>query len=353
VTANQTSDAGDEVERRGYAALVDSLNDALDVRGGLAETVDRAHFAMMSSHIAGLLDLEAGLQAALARMGAQAKSEHRAYYDLGAAVTERLARAFAGPAGECRVGLSLRDPNDQDDVLADVQSSTNRPAAGIALKLIAIPFFRVFSREDILATAQAGLSTAYARGEIICHQGDPGDRLYVVIEGLVKIVFISGRGDEMVLNILGSKEIFGELALLDGSPRSASVVALKSTSIFMLPRVRMLELMRYNPGLADEFLRLIGGRIRKLTEQVGDSGFLDLGGRLAALLLQLSVRQGNVHRVVLDRGLTQSDLAAMIGASRPAVNRMLQSFAARGLITIQGRSIVLCDVDGLRKKKRA
>jgi CRP-like cAMP-binding protein len=210
--------------------------------------------------------------------------------------------------------------------------------------------FRVLSREDILVTAQAGICRVYAPGQIICHQGDPGDHLYAVIQGLVKIVFISGRGDEMVLNVMGSEEIFGELALLDGSPRSASVVALKSTCVFMLPRTRLLELMSNNPGLTDEFLKLIGGRIRKLTEQAGDLAFLDLGGRLAKLLLQLSARQDHVHGVVLDRGLTQSDLAAMIGSSRPAVNRALQSFSARGLIAIQGRTILLRDLDGLRKR---
>lgn len=171
-----------------------------------------------------------------------------------------------------------------------------------------------------------------------------------MIEGLVKIVFTSDRGDEIVLNIMGGGEIFGELALLDGSPRSASVVALKSTSAFMLPRARLLELMSCNHGLVDGFLKLIGRRVRELTEQAGDLAFLDLGGRLAKLLLQLSVRQGHTDSVVLDRGLTQSDLAAMIGASRPAVNRALQSFSARGLIALQGRTIVLHDLDGLRKR---
>lgn len=216
--------------------------------------------------------------------------------------------------------------------------------------LLATPLFRVLRREDALATAQAGLLRTYIPGQTICYQGDPGDHLYVVIEGLVKIVFTSERGDEMVLNIMGFGEIFGELALLDGSPRSASVVTLRSTSVFILPRARLLGLMSRNRRLADEFLKLIGRRIRKLTEQAGDLAFLDLGGRLAKLLLQLSARRGQVHSVVLDRGLTQSDLAAMIGASRPAVNRALQAFAARGLIAIQGRTIVLHNLEGLRKR---
>lgn len=218
--------------------------------------------------------------------------------------------------------------------------------------LAEIPLFQVLSEEGISAAARAGLSRIYAPGQIICHQGDPGDHLYAVIEGLVKIVFTSARGDEMVLNILGPQEIFGELALLDGSPRSASVVALKSTSVFMLPRRQLLELMSVNPGLADEFLKLIGKLVRKLTEKAGDLAFLDLVGRLAKLLLQLSAMHGHVHGVVLDSGLTQTDLAGMIGASRPAVNRALQSLATRGLIALQGRTIVLRDLEALRRRSQ-
>jgi CRP-like cAMP-binding protein len=218
--------------------------------------------------------------------------------------------------------------------------------------LAEIPLFQVLSQEGISAAARAGLSRTYAPGQIICHQGDPGDHLYAVIKGLVKIVFASERGDEMVLNILGPEEIFGELALLDGAPRSASVVALKSTLVFVLPRRRLLELMSVNPGLADEFLKLIGKLVRNLTEKAGDLAFLDLVGRLAKLLLQLSAMHGHVHGVVLDSGLTQTDLARMIGASRPAVNRALRSLAARGLIELQGRTIVLHDLEALRKRSQ-
>jgi CRP/FNR family transcriptional regulator, cyclic AMP receptor protein len=218
--------------------------------------------------------------------------------------------------------------------------------------LAEIPLFQVLSQQGISATARAGLSRLYAPGQIICHQGESGDHLYAVIEGLVKIVFTSERGDEMVLNILGPEEIFGELALLDGSPRSASVVALRSTSVFVLPRRQLLELMSVNPGLADEFLKLIGKLVRNLTEKAGDLAFLDLAGRLAKLLLQLSAMHDQAHGVVLDSGLTQTDLARMIGASRPAVNRALQSLATRGMIALQGRTIVLRDLEALRRRSQ-
>ncbi|MGH3874035.1 MAG: Crp/Fnr family transcriptional regulator [Pseudonocardiaceae bacterium] len=225
----------------------------------------------------------------------------------------------------------------------------HRPAIDL---LAEIPLFQALSQESISAAARAGRSRTYPPGQIICHQGDPGDHLYAVLEGLVKVVFTAARGDEMVLNILGPGEIFGELALLDGSPRSASVVALKPASIFVLPRKQLLELISSHPELADEFLKLIGKLVRKLTEKAGDLAFLDLGGRLAKLLLQLSARHGHTHSIVLEDGMTQTDLAGMIGASRPAVNRALQSLVARGLITVQGRTIVLVDLEALRKRSQ-
>jgi CRP/FNR family cyclic AMP-dependent transcriptional regulator len=118
----------------------------------------------------------------------------------------------------------------------------------------------------------------------------------------------------------------------------------------MLLRSRLLDLMHRHPGLADELLRMLGQLVRRLTEQAGDLAFLDLAGRLAKLLLQLADKYGQAQDGVLDRHLTQSDLAAMIGASRPAVNRALQSLATRGLVEVHGHTIKLRDVAGLRRR---
>jgi len=227
-----------------------------------------------------------------------------------------------------------------------------RCVRSVADVLAGIPLFRVLGEEGVTAAARAGLCRTYAPGQLICYQGDPGEHLYAVLLGLVKVVFTSERGDEMVLNIMGPGETFGELALLDGSPRSASVIALRSTSVFTLPRAKLLKLMSDHPGLADEFLTLIGKLVRKLTEQAGDLAFLDLGSRLAKILLQLAERRDDVHGVILDRGLTQSDLAGMVGATRPAVNRTLKAFVARGFISIKGRTIVLHDLAALRRRSR-
>jgi CRP/FNR family cyclic AMP-dependent transcriptional regulator len=228
---------------------------------------------------------------------------------------------------------------------------TPRPPAQQGLEVLGgVAPFAVLGADGLAAAVRAGSTRTYGAGQIICHQGDPGDRIYVVLHGLVKVVFTSERGNEIVLRTLGSAEVFGELALLDGSPRSASVVAVESTLVFMLLRERLLELMRQHPRLADEFLRLLGQLVRRLTEQAGDLVFLDLPGRLAKLLLQLADQHGAAGGAVLDRGLTQSDLAAMIGASRPAVNRALQSLAARGYLAVRGQAITLRDLEGLRRR---
>jgi CRP-like cAMP-binding protein len=100
----------------------------------------------------------------------------------------------------------------------------------------------------------------------------------------------------------------------------------------------------------DALLRSLGGLVRRLTEQTGDLVFLDLSGRLAKLLLRLAEARGEPGPAVVDLGLSQSDLASMIGATRPAVNRVLQSMAARGMITMDGRIIVLRDVAALRRR---
>ncbi|MGW0805809.1 Crp/Fnr family transcriptional regulator [Nonomuraea sp. NPDC002799] len=220
----------------------------------------------------------------------------------------------------------------------------------VADVLARIPLFRVLGESGIQSTARAGLARRYRSGQIIFHQGDPGESLYVLLDGLVKVVFTTEHGDEIVLNMLSGGDTFGEMALLDGSPRSASIVTVRPAWVFVLPRARLLELMREHPGLADEFLRMLGHMVRRLTGQAADLAFLDLGGRLAKLLLQLADKHGQADGVVDLPGLTQSDLAALIGASRPAVNRALQSLVARNLIIVEGRTITLLDIAALQKR---
>ena len=179
----------------------------------------------------------------------------------------------------------------------------------------------VFSSLDAPALdrlAAAATVRRYRRGEYLFHVGDPGDSLLVIADGLVKVTISSPDGVEVVLATMGRSESLGELAVLDGAPRSASVVAAEPTVVIVLGRRELLNTMSAHPAVMDAVLVSLGALVRRLTETTGDLVFLDLGGRLAKALLRLAGDQQ-----VIDLGLTQSDIAAMVGASRPAVNKAL------------------------------
>lgn len=212
--------------------------------------------------------------------------------------------------------------------------------------------FRALDDDALTRLAVASRRRTYGKGQFVFYQGDSGDTLLVVCDGLVKVVFTSETGEETVFVTLGACEVVGQIALLDGAERSASVVAVEPTTGLLLTRATVLDVMVRHPVVLDAMLRSLGQLVRRLTEQAGDFAFLDLGGRLAKVLLRLAGDEGAraVDGIVLDSGLSQSDLAAMVGASRPAVNRVLHSFASRGFITVSGQVIVLRDVGALRKR---
>lgn len=212
--------------------------------------------------------------------------------------------------------------------------------------------FGGLSHEVLDAVATGCVERVYARDQFLWYQGDPGDRLIVVTGGLVKVVVHGEAGDQVVLAALGPPETLGELALVDQGPRSASVVAAQPTTVLLIGRSVLTNLMQRDHDFLEAMLRSFGTLLRRLTEQTADMVFLDLGGRIAKLLLRLGDEHGrrNDGSVVLDLRLTQTDLAQMVGASRPAVNRVLQSLGARRLLTIDGQLITIHDPVALRRR---
>jgi CRP/FNR family transcriptional regulator, cyclic AMP receptor protein len=205
--------------------------------------------------------------------------------------------------------------------------------------------------DDLHTLAGAARTRNFRRGQYLWYQGDPGDTLLVVCDGRLKVVLGSEEGEEALLVSVGSCEVIGELAVLDGARRSASVIAVEPTTALVLTRATVFDAMARHPSVLDAMLRSLGRLVRRLTEQNGDLVFLDLGGRLAKLLLRLAEGRAPAEDgIVLDTHLSQSELAAMIGASRPAVNRVLHLFASRGLIRVDGQVIVLRDLPGLRRR---
>jgi len=192
----------------------------------------------------------------------------------------------------------------------------------------------------------------YKKGAIIFYQGDPGDAFYVVAEGSVKVFVQSGQGEEMVLVTLRPPDTLGEVALLDEGRRSASAEALEPTTLLAFARSTMLQLLLDEPAIADGLLRSVGAMLRRLTEQASDFVFLDLEGRIAKVLAGFAEQRGEARgeEISLDLGLTQTDLAHMVGGSRQSVNHILHSLEGRNYLDVGGRSIVIKDLDALRKR---
>ncbi len=223
----------------------------------------------------------------------------------------------------------------------------NRPLLD---SLATIPFFSGLDPAALDRVAAGMRSRRFRRGEVIFHLGDPGDALFVLLTGDVKISLPSDTGDEAILATLGPGAVFGELALLDGAPRSATATAMSPIEAVVLPRDRFRELIATEAAVRDALLASIAGELRRLTTHVEELHFLDMTGRLAARLVRLAGEGGTETAdgaIRLRANLTQGDLAAMVGCTRQSVNKLLGQFTDDGLIRQDRDGIVVTDLQGL------
>ena len=230
-------------------------------------------------------------------------------------------------------------------MIAMVRSPTPDPVAHDALAACRL-FAGLDERTLDLLTA-ALRSRRYRRDEVIFHVDDPGDSLFVVVNGSVKITLSADDGTEpAILTTIGRGGFFGELALLDGAPRSATAVAMDAVETLVLRRDAFDRLVNTEPGLRRALLASLATEIRRLTAQVEDLHFLDLPGRLARHLLRAIERDEGGEGTGEQRlpwPFTQGELAGMIGGSRQSVNRLLADFVAQGLLRFEGDDLVIPD----------
>ena len=202
------------------------------------------------------------------------------------------------------------------------------------------------AEEDIRRLAQRAVSRRYRRGQVVFTEGDAAESLMIVAEGRVKVLSISDDGRDHVLNILEPGETLGELSIADGGPRSASVEALDACTLLVLERRAVLELLRERPEVAEQLLKALGGHVRRLTGHAADLVFLDLPRRVAKLLLY---RHRETGRPVIELGLNQTELAAMLGGSRQSVNQAMREFERRGWIVAEGQTVTMLDPERMRR----
>jgi CRP/FNR family transcriptional regulator, cyclic AMP receptor protein len=178
------------------------------------------------------------------------------------------------------------------------------------------------------------------RGETLFIQDEPGDRMFILAEGAVKLYVSSRHGGVVELVRHHPPAFFGEVALLDGGRRSATAEAVERSTVLVVTRLELLSLLRSEERVAGALLRSLGAIVRRTTRQVTDLVFLNLQGRLATRLLDLAAdgRDGASTRPV-----TQTELASMIGGTRQTVNQVLRSFESRGIVRISGRCVEILD----------
>jgi len=216
------------------------------------------------------------------------------------------------------------------------------------------PLFAALDDEAAAALKATMTRREVPRGVVLFSEGDPGDRLYIIIEGKIKLGRASGDGRENLLAILGPGEMFGELSLFDPGPRNATATAVADTSLLGVGSDDLATWLNGRPDVARQLLRSLARRLRRTNEALADLVFSDVPGRVAKALLDLSERFGSPTdeglRVAHD--LTQEELAQLVGASRETVNKALADFAARGWLRLDQRAVVLLDIDRLRRRAR-
>jgi CRP/FNR family transcriptional regulator len=210
--------------------------------------------------------------------------------------------------------------------------------------LAAVPLFAGLPPHALAALARASRRRHYPKGQILCSEDDPGESLIVLDEGQVRVSRFAASGQEVVLAVLDAPAAFGELALIDGAPRSATVTAIRPVTVRLITRDAFLALIAEEPALAMALMRTLTGMIRATNERLADLLTLDVPGRLAKWLLSHAPQPPETGAIV-PFAMSQTDLAAELGATRVSVNKALKGFATRGIIAIQRDQITLVKPD--------
>ena len=202
-----------------------------------------------------------------------------------------------------------------------------------------VPLFAGLDEQQLSVLARAIVRKSAGRNVRIIGAGDPTDSLYIVISGRLKVLMSDEQGREVILSILGPGEFFGEMGLLDDSPRSASVVALEACDLLSISKIDFKRSLAENFELSLTVMRGLVKRLREADRKIGSLALMDVYGRVARLLLEMAENVDGEKVVV--KKLSKQDIAKMIGASREMVSRVMKDLQLGGYIEVRGRSLVL------------
>ena len=218
--------------------------------------------------------------------------------------------------------------------------------------LAQVAIFAGLDADGLRELAGAARRRTFRAGEVIFHRDDPGQVLYVIRSGKVKIYITSQDGQEVALAVFGPGDYFGELALLDGQPRSASAVAIEPVETYALQRNDFINAVMHHPRIAVQVMNVLSRRLRQTDAMIEDLLFLDVHGRVAKKLLELAELHGarTPEGIRIELRLTQGELAAMVGASRESVNKVMGYFTDKRFITTDKYRITITRLADLRRR---
>jgi CRP-like cAMP-binding protein len=197
--------------------------------------------------------------------------------------------------------------------------------------------------------ARGSLPRTYRRGHVLCNEGDPGESIYILEEGQLRVTQWTAAGDEAVLAVVEAPAAVGELSLLDGSPRSATLTAIGPVRLRLIPRKAFIALIQEQPQIVPGLLATLASLIRRANARQVDLLTLDVPGRLAKWLIARAERTGAPvdGGLSIDLARSQGELAAEIGTTRPTLNRALRSFEEQGIIATDGPRVTILDMTRL------
>jgi CRP/FNR family transcriptional regulator, cyclic AMP receptor protein len=194
----------------------------------------------------------------------------------------------------------------------------------------------------------------FPSGHTVFAEGEPGDQLYIIVSGKVKIGRCSPDGRDSLLTIMGPSDMFGELSIFDPGPRTSSATTITEVRVVSMDRTAVRAWIADRPEIAEKLLRVLARRLRRTNHDLADLIFTDVPGRVAKQLLRLAQRfgtqEGDALRVTHD--LTQEEIAQLVGASRETVNKALADFVRRGWIRLEGKCVLICDCEHLTRRAR-
>jgi CRP-like cAMP-binding protein len=221
--------------------------------------------------------------------------------------------------------------------MASKPSPGGAPAAE---RLRHIPLFTQLSEEEVVRITEVARERRYPKSSVILFEDDPGDALYVVLSGEVKVVLIGEDGREVILSILRGGDFFGEMSLIDDQPRSAHVIATEDSDLLVLRREEFRQCLEHTPRIALGLLQALSRRLRRADDKIGGLVLLDVNGRVSRVLLELADEHDGER---VPRKITHHMIAQMIGSSRETVSRTIRELGDKGLIEVSRKDIVIKD----------